>query len=191
VLNMAAGEDMRYHIIFYGVDIDKTKVTFADPVFVDYTKRLIRDYINMDCATEEHTAASGTHKFLHASHLKKKYFIEGTITGQITVGAVNGTSIMERYRVTVCKVNGNTTDEEELFTTGWVDTNDTLTWHTSPDYGDERVYYFEIDAWEKETLEEFDRIYFKVEIDAGIYVVFFHSNDSTWEDLKVDIPFIL
>jgi len=67
------------------------------------------------------------------------------------------------------------------------------------------VLPFEIDAWEKEKLVEFDRIYLKVETTCSLDDSFiscatstcsattqlWHSNDASWEDIKVTIPFKL
>jgi len=77
----------------------------------------------------------------------------------------------------------------ELFSTGWKTVDDTLTYED--EIGEERVYYFEIDAWEKETLTEFERLYVKVEVTADADTVLMNSNDADWEDVKITIPFML
>ena len=55
---------------------------------------------------------------------------------------------------------------------------------------EERVYPFEIDAWQQVKLEENDRIFIRVESDADANCVLWHDNNPTFEDLKVEIPFI-
>lgn len=181
---------MRYYETFYGIDTDDWKETFADPVFVDHTLLLTKEYISDGCATTDWSFANGTHKFLYPQHIKKTYFIEGVITGHITVGTYDSASTIVSYRVTVCKVNSDTT-ETELFTTGWVTLNDALTWDAGLGVGEERVYPFWIDAWQQQKLGEFDRIYVKVEFTAYANIIFWHSNDATWEDLKIEIPFVM
>ena len=125
--------------------------------------------------------------FIFPHHIKKKYFIDGIISGQITIAASTVTSHITSYRVTICSMNEDTTDTE-LFTTGWVDVDDTLGWDSTYSVGDERVYSFWIDAWEYATLGEKDRIYLKVEAICDSTCVLWHSNDSTYNDLYVDIP---
>ena len=40
-----------------------------------------------------------------------------------------------------------------------------------------------------EELDRNERIYVKVETDSDNCCILWHSNDSTWEDLKIEIPF--
>lgn len=179
-------DDMRYVETFYGIHTNQWKVSFG--AFSNHNKLLVRDYISDGTLTTDSSSASDTNEFLYVNHIKKKYFIEGVITGQITLAANSATVSVTSFRVTVCKVNEDT-DTEELFTTGWVTVNDTLAY--AGEVGDERVYYFEIDAWEKATLQEKDRLYLKVEVDADNDTILMHSNDADWEDVKVTIPFQL
>jgi len=156
------------------------------------------------------SSATLTHKFLYPEHIKKVYFIEGTITGHVTFAASSATAYICKYRVSVCKVHQNT-KETELFTTGWVTVDDTLGWneeYNTPSIieGEEGevVYPFRIDAWENAKLDEYERIYVRVEStcsddsnfssctdDGCANLVLWHSNDATWEDLKIEIPFKL
>jgi len=182
-----AGDDLRYYETFYGVDLTHWKVNFGS--FNDHTKLLVKEYVSDGCSSATSTA-SQTLKFIYPHHIKKKYFIEGVIDGHITVAASGATAIVDQYRVSVCKANVDNS-ETELFTTGWVDVDDdNLPWDSGYNIGEERVYPFWIDAWNKKELSENDRIYVKVEVMA-VNDVLWHSNDATWEDLKITIPFVM
>lgn len=179
-------DDLRYYETFYGIHTNHWDYSFG--TFSNHNKFLTKDYINEACATTDTSAATATtNKFIYQHHIKKKYFIEGTITGQITIGASGCTSTVTSFRVTVCKMHENNTDTE-LFTTGWKTVNDTLTWNAGLSVGEERVYWFEIDAWNKAELSDKEKIYVKIEVNADVCALLWHSNDATWEDLKIEIP---
>ena len=201
-----AADDMRMYETFYGIYVDDWVEDFGS--FANHHKLLVKEYINEGCSTASSSTASETHKFLYPHHIKKIYFIEGVIDGQVTFASSGATVFLCAYRVTVGKVHEDTT-EDELFTTGWVTVNDTLGWDATyfipssiASIVGEVVYPFWIDAWEKEKLDEHERIYVQVESvcsDNNSFVsclaasctsmVLWHSNDATWEDLKITIPF--
>jgi hypothetical protein len=187
---MVAGDDMRYHLELYGIHYNDWEITFG--TFNSVHKVLIEDYISDATSCTETSAASDTNKFIFPHHIKKKYFIEGTITGQITVASSNATSHVTSYCVTVSKVNDNTNAETPLFTTGWRDLENgdgiDLPWDSTYEVGEERVIYFEIDAWEKVSLGEFDRIFITIEFKCDNNAVLWHSNNPTYNDVYVDIP---
>ena len=200
--------DMRMYETFYGIYKDDWEETFGS--FSDHHYVLVKEYINEGCSCTETSTASTTHKFLYPSHIKKTYFIEGVIDGHVTFASSTTTAYICSYRVTVCKVHEDTT-ETELFTTGWITVEDTLGWNAGYNIpsvieGEEGdvVYPFEIDAWEKEKLDEFERLYLKVEstcsADSNFIscteascnnVILWHANDATWTDIKIKIPFLL
>jgi len=196
-----AGNDSRYYETFYGVHLDDWTVDWG--TFADHHKFLTEEYLSDGCSCATSSSATNTHKFLYPEHLKKDYFIEGTIKGHVTFAASGATSYICAYRVTVCKMHEDTTDSE-LFTTGWRTVNKTLTWDSTYDIGEEIVFPFRIDAWEKEHLTEYERFYLKVEStcsdNSGCSsctdsecddTVLWHSNDATWQDIKIEIPFLL
>ena len=205
--------DMRMMQTFYGVHMDNISVTYGESsptYFLDHHKLLTKEYFNEGCSYTEHSTASGTNEFLYPHHIKKTYFIEGVIDGHVTFASSSATAYLCKYRVTVCKIDEAST-LTELFTTGWVTVNDTLGWNAGYNIpsvveGEEgdMVYPFEIDAWEKEKLDENDRIYLKVQstcsADSNFIsctqascsnVILWHANDATWMDIKITIPFIL
>lgn len=181
-------EDMRYYETFHAIEVDDWKVNFA--IFSAHHKILVKEYINIGTSTTDYSTANDTNEFLYPHHIKKTYFIEGVISGHITLAAQGGESTVTSYRVTVCKVHQNN-QVNELFTTGWVDVNDTLAWDAIHSIGEEMVYPFWIDAWEKEELSEKEKIYLKIEANCNANTVLWHSNNNTWQDIKIEIPFKL
>lgn len=180
-----AGDDMRYYETFYGIHTDDWSWDFG--TFTSHPKVLVKEYINEACSTTNTSTATDTNEFLYPHHIKKEYFIEGVIEGHITVASSTATSTVTSYRVTVGKVNQET-GKETLYSTGWVTVDDSIEWNSTYSIGKENVYPFWIDAWEKERLTEYDRIFIRVEVNGDNNCVLWHSNDSTWEDIKITIP---
>lgn len=180
--------DMRLYETFYGINTDKWSESFG--AFSNTHKILVKNYISDGCICTVSSAASDTNEFLYPHHIKKTYFIEGVIKGHITLGCSNSSSTVTSYRVTVGKTNEDE-DKEDLFTTGWVAINTTLVWDSTYSIGEEEVFPFSIDAWEYEELGEFDRLFIRIEVNGDNYARVYHSNDQTWEDIKIEIPFRL
>ena len=181
-------DDQREHIIFYGFYTEDWWVTFGS--FADEKHILHRDYISDGCITLESSCASVTHKFLYPDHIKKTYFIEGTITGNICLAASGCTSTVTDFRVTICKIHEDTS-ETELASTGWVTVNKEIPWNAGLGFGDEVVFWYSIDVWEEKKLTDKERLYLKIEVKCNQYTHLMHSNDATWQDIWVDIPFKL
>ena len=194
--------DMRYYETFFGIHTDDWSIDFGS--FSSHKKLLVKEYISDGCSCATSSSVTLTNlKFIYPQHIKKTYFIEGEITGHVTFIASTATAYLCAYRVTVCKMHEDTTDTE-LFTTGWVTVDKTLTWNSTYGVGDEIVLPFWIDAWEYEKLDEYERIYVKVEStcsdnvscltciqSACTNIVLAHDNNATWQDLKITIPFIM
>jgi hypothetical protein len=179
--------EMRDYRTFYGINVDDFSVTFGS--FISHHKLLVENYISDGCSCAETSSSTvDTNEFLYPNHIDKTYFIEGVIQGQITLAASGATTTVASYKVSIGKIHGETLTKTVLYSTGWVAVGTTLTWNETYSVGDERVYWFSIDAWEKEKLGEFERIYVHVEVDADEACLLYHSNDSTWEDLKITIP---
>jgi len=184
---MTAG-DQRQYVKYYGIDNDDWAESFGG--FSNLHTHLVREYISEACSTTESSEASVTHEFLYPHHIKKTYFIEGVIEGEICLAANGCESTVTSYRVSVCKMNIDTT-QKELATTGWIVVNDTLAWDGGLSIGDEMVYHFYINVWEEKKLDENDRIFVKIEVNCNYCTHLMHSNDETWTDIWVDIPFRL
>jgi hypothetical protein len=183
-------QDMRMYETFYGIHVNDWGITFGG-AFDESHYILTKDYINEGCACEETSEVSNTLKFIYPHHTAKTYFIEGVISGHFTLASSSAAAKITKYRVSIFKIHESTGDENELFSTGWIIVDDELSWNSDYEIGEEKVYPFWIDAWEKEKLTEFERFYLKIEVEGDSYTYFWHSNDSTWEDIKVEIPFIM
>lgn len=187
--------DYREVETFYAIHMDDFSFSFGDEsVFKDHHKILTKKYINEATSTTSTSVATDTYKFLFPFHIKKKYWIEGIIEGQVTFAAGTAAASLDTYRVTICKVHENGT-ETELATTGFVTVNDSFAYNAVYGVGDEMVYAFFIDvSIEKEITEE-ERLYLKVETDSAggdaDQCVLWHSNDADFEDIMIEIPFRL
>ena len=171
---------------FYGIDTENWVKTY--PGFSSNQKWLVEEYISEGCSCVTSSKATDTNEFLYANYIAEKYFIEGVIKGEVSFAASGATSHITSYRVTVCSVHENTTTAE-LFSTGWVTVDDDLDWDATYSIGDEIVYHWEIDAHNKATLSENERIYIKIETDSDYNCVLWHDNDSTLTDVWFEIPF--
>lgn len=188
-----ADDDFRVFETYYAIHISDWDETY--PGFPNHHKLLVEEYISEGCMCVETSRASDTNEFLYPHYIKEIYFIEGVIKGHVTFASSECTGYMTDYRVTVCKVNEDTT-KTELFTTGWRAIDHTFGWNagdgvpsiTAGEEG-EVVYPFWINAWDKKELTKLDRIYLKIETTSNNCLVLWHSNDSTWEDVKIEIPF--
>jgi len=181
-------DDQREHIIFYGFYTEDWWESFGTFTNVQYL--LQRAYISEGCDTLDSSEASITHEFLYADHIKKTYYIEGTITGNIVLAASDCTSTVTDFRVTICKMSESNVSTE-LATTGWVTVNDTLPWDSGLSIGDERVYWFSIDVWEEQKITDNERLYLKIEVNCNSCTHLMHTNDPQWEDVWIDVPFRL
>lgn len=189
VINISA-DDQREYRVFFGVHVDDWEHTFGTFAATHYL--LINDYFSEGCAATESSEASITHSFLYPHHIKKTYYIEGIIEGEICLAASGATSTCTMYRVTVCKTyEGAALPDEELATTGWVTVNDTLIWDSGFNVGEEMVYHYWIDVWDEQKITELERLYLKIEVNCDQYMHLMHSNDATWQDIWVEIPFRL
>ena len=186
-----ADDDFRVFNTYYGIYVSDWEETY--PGFANHHMFLVDEYINEGCSCITSSRASDTNEFLYPHYIKETYFIEGIIKGHVSFACSGCTGYITDYRVTVCKVNTDTT-KTELFTTGWKTLNHTLGWDgTYPSITEnilgERVYPFWIDAWNKEILTKEDRIFLRIETHSNNCVVLWHSNDSTWEDVKIEVPY--
>lgn len=183
---------MRYYETFYGIHVDYWGITFGG-VFNNHHYMLEKEYVNDGVECTDTSGVTDAITFIYPHHIAKIYFIEGVIKGHFTLASSGATAEIEKYRVSLFKIHESTGDETELFTSGWVDTEVDLEWRDDigDGIGEEMVFPFWIDAWEKEKITEFERLYLKIEVDANEYTYLWHSNDPTWEDVKVVIPLIV
>jgi len=181
-----AGDEVRFYETFYAVHLNDWMETYGS--FINHHKLLTKEYESEGCDTTDASSCSdGTYEFLYPEHIKKVYFVEGVIKGQITIVASSATVTFENYRVTLCKVN-DAGVKTELFTTGWITVDTILNWDAVYEVGDERVYPFRINAWDKAKLFDHERLFLRVQVDNEPNADLWHSNDATWEDIKIIVP---
>jgi len=190
-------EDSRYYQTYYGISVEDWSINYG--TLSNCTYILVKDYISDVASVASNTEWSSEGSdgiiFLYPHHLKKKYFIEGVVEGQITFTSKNATSFVSDYRVSIVKIGEDAT-ETELASTGVIEVNDTYEydaiWHTGTDI----VYPFWIDVFsEPQEITEDYRIGVKIEWDvnhdSSTTVSLMHDNDPTYEDMKITIPFLL
>ena len=183
-----SSNDMIMYKTFYGMHVNDWNINFG--TFSNHQTLLVEEYINVGCSTLEYSTATLTHDFIYPHHIKRKYFIEGVISGQITLGASECTSSCTSYTVSLWKIH-ESGEKNELFTTGNVVVNDTYPWDSEYELGKEIVYAFWIDAWQAVELSEKEKLFLRIEVDCTEGTVLWHSNNATWEDVRIDIPFRL
>lgn len=175
---------------FYGVCLTHWSVNFGS--FSNHHYILTEEYLSDACGSSPSSQATldTPINFIFPQHLKKTYFIEGVANGQITYACNGNNGYIHAYRVSICKVNEDTT-EEELYSTGWITVEKDLNWDSVYEVGEEIVFPFWIDCWEHKKLGEGDRIYIKIETNTtgNSHTYLCHSNDANWEDFKINIPF--
>ena len=187
-----AVDDQREVRTFYGIYITHWYENFG--TFANYHYLLVNDYISTGCKTIDSSEASVTHDFLYQSHIKKTYFIEGRVEGHITLASSECTAHATDYTVEIWKMNEDNTPEL-LDTTGVREIDWTFGWDATygvpdTDTGDV-VFPFYIDVKQEKKLDEHDRIFIRVIVTCDSCCHLMHTNDATWEDIKVDIPFRL
>lgn len=188
-------EDQRDFITFYGIVYPDWEITFG--IFTDHTKQLLLEYVSDACLTTEYTQADVAGlvmiDFLFPHHIKKQYYIEGVINGEITCACNGGNTTVSDYQISVYKTNGDDLGSELLIASGWKVVTDNLVWDAVNSVGDEITYNYKIEAWDDvyELLTE-DRIYVKIQVrftnNKGVLM---HANDKEWHDVWIKIPFRL
>ena len=186
---MGTSDDQRQMITFYGFYTYDWNESFGTIINTHYL--LERDYISEGCSTLDSSEASVTHQFLYPHHIKKIFYIEGRLQGEICIAASGGTATVTDFRVTLCSMNDDTLDDTELASTGTWDVNDTLEWDSGLGIGEEVVYHYWIDIWEQQELNEHERLYLKIEVTCDQYALLMHSNDKSWTDVWCEIPFVM
>lgn len=196
-----SANDQRDFVTFYGISYSDWATTFGK--FTLHEELLTMDYIHVDCACSDYTQASVCSigycvnlEFLFPHHIKKQYYIEGVIEGEITVACNGDDSHITDYRISIWKTNADSTYERLAVTylndSEWITPNDDLTWDAGNSIGQERVYHWFIDCWDAQELLEEDRLFLRVEIrGSNDHLYLMHANDPDWTDVWAKIPFRL
>lgn len=178
-------DDQRYYEELVGIVPLDWYINFG--TFSNHHYLLERDYIDSGCATLDSSQASITHYFIYPHYTKKIYFVEGVIVGQIALGSSLATSTVTSYRVTLCKMGSDNSDSE-LKSSGWVTVNIILPWDSGLGIGAEIVLPFWIDCWQEQQVQDEERLYMKIEVECDNNCILFHGNDSSFIDVKIEIP---
>lgn len=179
--------DMRDYYKFYGIRLDDWDTVFGGQTF---ERHLLRDWVtDLVFSTPSSIWVSGGYSFLYPHHIKKKYYLEGVVEGEVSFGAV-AHSHVSNYRVTIFKLNTDTTSTD-LVTTGII----TVTNHAVI-ANDINRYHFWIDAFNAKELTEYDRLGVKVEWNLngiGTTTAYLYHDYVAADgyDLWVDVPLIL
>jgi hypothetical protein len=184
--------DLPYYETLFGLYLNHWAFNYGNGEFVDEHYILTKEYLNEGCLTTDYSALSSgtnTFKFLYPHWVKKHYYIEGVIEGQFCVSVLDDDDELVTYRVRLMKVDilGNIT---QIGSTGYVALNYVLTWDAGIDVGDEIVVPYYIDITPEVEMLDDERLYMEINIEAADdYLILYHSNDATWEDCKISIPF--
>lgn len=189
---MAVGDDERSYYTFYGLDITDYIMDFS--TLNSHHKMLTEDYISQDASTTSTTIWTSTGTvFLYPFNIKKKYYLEGVIEGQLTFTSDNqgNTSFVSDYQVDVVKYNNDGTNTT-LASTGVVSINKTLTYPTDS----YKVIPFFIEV--VDTPQEIGvnerlavRIKWDVSHSSTVTAELSHANFPEGEDFKIKLPFLL
>lgn len=173
--------EQRAYQTYYGIYPDDWSIDFGS--LGSHHHLLVKEYIDTDCSSTVTTGLSSTVRFVYPHALQKTYYIEGVVQGHIKLTS-SATSTATSYTVSVFKMHEDTT-ETDLGTTGEITVADSIT--TSNTFG----YPFWIDITEAQEITENERFGLKIEATCESTVYLSHDNSSTYEDVKVTIPFIL
>jgi hypothetical protein len=184
--------DMPYYETLFGIYLNHWGWTYGSGEFVDSLYTLTKEYQNEGCLTTDFTACSSgsnTIRFLYPHWIKKKYYIEGVVEGHFTVSCDGDDDELVEYQIRLMKVDdlGNIS---EISSTGYKLLNYALNWDAGLGVGDEIVIPFYITISPEVEMLDKERIYVEITVNADDdYLVLYHSNDATWEDFKISIPF--
>lgn len=178
--------DLRDYIKFYGIWLDDWTTLWGGDT---YSRHLLRTWTVNAESEPSSVWVQGGYNFLYPHHIKKKYFLEGVVEGEITFGAT-AHSHVSNYKVTIYKQNVDTT-KTDLVSTNVI----TVANHAIAALG-ATSFHFWIDAYNAKELTEYDRLGVRVEWNLnGIGTTtanLYHDYDATYGyDLWVDVPLIL
>ena len=182
-------DDSRYYETFYGIDTDDWEINWG--TLSSHHSILVKNFISEEASTTSNANwTSAGSVFIYPHNIKKTYFIEGVIEGQVAFISTSGISFVSDYRVSVIKISSSAT-ETELATTGVISVNDSL-----DSTGDDLITYpFWIDVFsDPPKITENERLGIKIEWDidnsSSVTAKLSHWNDSSYEDyFKMTIPF--
>jgi len=184
--------DLPYYETMFGILVQDWEWSYSTH-FICVKYMLTKDYLNFGCGTTDYTslgAGTTTIEFLYPHWIKKQYYIEGVIEGQISLSCDGNNDFLISYTVRLMKVNASGVTSLIGSTGVITPTNTTFIWDALLNVGTEYVYPFYITVSPEVKVLDAERLYVEITIVAnGNNLILYHSNDSTWEDLKISIPF--
>lgn len=183
------GQDERQYMTFYAIKPDDWSITFGS--LSNTHNILVEEFISEDASTTSNTAwTSGGVVFLYPHNIKKTYYIEGVLQGQICFISTVGTSFISDYRVSIMKYDTSASDTV-LASTNVVSVNDSITVNNI------KVYPFWVDVYSNpKEITENERLAVKIEWDvnnsSSTTALLSHWNSSEYQDFfNIKIPFIM
>jgi len=186
-------DDLPSYETMYGIYITDWNWTYGGGFFNGVHYTLTKEYLSEGCITEDYTQLdTGTNViyFLYPHWIKKVYFVEGVVEGQFTVSCTDSNATLTSYKIRLMKIDNDGNTEEIGTTDTIVPSSRTFSWDATYDVGDEIVYPFYITVSPEVKVEDEERLYVELTIiSVNDSLILYHSNDATWEDFKISIPF--
>ncbi len=186
-------DDLPYYETFYGIYVDDWEWNYGG-YFTDHKYILTKEYLNEGCETSDYTqfdsTGNNTVRFFYPHWIKRKYYVEGTAIGQFTLSCTENDAEISDYTVSIYKLS-DTGIVTPLGTTGIIyPLNVDFDYDFLIEVCTERVYPFEIEISPEKEMLSGDRLFIELIINVKTAPIWlYHSNDATWEDFKIQIPF--
>ena len=186
-------DDLPYYETMYGILLQDWTWSYGNGVFAGTHYMLTKEYLSEGCKTTDYTTLSAGENiitFLYPHWIKKQYYIEGVFEGQLSVSCIDGDDSLLSYKVRLMKVDQFVTISMIGDTTTITPVNQDFFWDSSIGVGDDGVYQFYVTISPEVKVTDGERLYLEITLNtSNNYLVLYHSNDSTWEDIKISIPF--
>ena len=186
-------DDLPFYETFFGIKVQDWSWDYGDGYFTNHQYILTKEYFNEGCMTDDYSELTVTgenvFEFFYPHYIKRQYYIEGTAIGQFTLSCLDDSEVSD-YTVEIFKID-KTGLITQIGSTGIIiPTNVDFTWNSEVSACDEIVYPFEIEVTPEKEMLENDRLFVRLTIHTSdSNSILYHSNDSTWEDFKIQIPF--
>lgn len=189
-------DDLPYYETLYGVLLQDWEWSYGDGFFNATHYMLTKEYFNEGCFTTDYTTLSDGENvlmFLYPHWIKKQYYVEGVVEGQFCISIVGGAEgRLYTYKIRLMTIDDNGTPGE-IGSTGTVTvTNQYYAYDSDIGVGDEGVYQFFMTVSPEKKVLDKERLYVEITLDVDGTMgdmCLYHSNDATWEDFKISIPF--
>jgi hypothetical protein len=186
-------QDTRAYYTFYGIYTDDWDFNWGS--YDSHQYMLVKNYISEDASTTtSSTWDSEGRTFLYPHYIKKKYYLEGVVEGQITFtnDPISTSGTLTNYKVDVIK-ESDTQTTTVLATTGIITVTDTIGDADTKEYA---VYPFWIDVLTSgKQIGENERlgivIDWNVNIASSTSAYLSHENWQDGEDVKITLPLLL